>query len=175
MESERPDPRWSLELLGGLYLPTGDLGLLSLSAGPGFEVSTAYRFHQHLWVHSGWGWHRFTTDEEAADIDLEQTGYTFGGRYERPFRDDGITAFRIFAAGIWEHVPLEDSDGQVRADSGFGLGVDVGAGIALAIGKDRRLLPGVRFRSLPVELSPEGGSKADLTYLAVEVGAAYRF
>lgn len=51
----------------------------------------------------------------------------------------------------------------------------MGAVVALPIGRDWRLLPGVRFRSLPVELSPEGGSKADLTYLAIEAGAAYRF
>lgn len=175
VEAERPDHRWSLELLGGLDLPTGDLGLLPLNAGPGLEISAAYRFHEHLWVYAGWGWHRFTTDETEADIDLEQTGYAFGGRYEHPFRDDGIAAFRIFAAGTWEHVELEDAEGQVRADSGHGLGFDVGAGVALPIGRDWRVLPGVRFRSLPVELSPEGGSKADLTYLAVEVGVAYRF
>lgn len=175
VEAERPDHRWSLELLGGLDLPTGDLGLLPLNSGPGLEFSAAYRFHEHLWVYAGWGWHRFTTDEAEADIDLEQSGYAFGGRFEHPFRDDGVAAFRIFAAGTWEHVELEDAEGQVRADSGHGLGFDVGAGVALPIGSDWRLLPGVRFRSLPVELSPEGGSKADLTYLAVEVGVAYRF
>ncbi len=175
VEAERPDHRWSLELLGGLNLPTGDLGLLPLDPGPGFEASAAYRFHERLWVYAGWGWHRYTTDESEADIDLEQTGYTFGGRFEHPFRDDGLAAFRIFAAGTWEHVELEDAEGRVRADSGHGLGFDVGAGVAVPIGRDWRLLPGLRFRTLPVELSPEGGRKADLTYLAIEVGAAYRF
>ena len=175
VETERPDHRWSLELFAGLDLPTGDLGLLPLNPGPGFEASVGYRFHEHLWVYAGWGWHQFTTDEAEADIDLEQTGYTFGARFEHPFRDDGTAAFRIFGGGTWEHVELEDADGQIRADSGHGLGFDVGAGLALPIGRDWRLLPGVRFRSLPVELSPEGGSKADLTYVAIEVGAAYRF
>ena len=77
----RAQDRWSVEAMGGLAFPTKKLGETDLGTGIGFEGKVSYRFLEHLAAYGGWSWLHFATDESAlgAEMDVEETGYLFGG------------------------------------------------------------------------------------------------
>lgn len=72
--------RWSLEVLPGVVVPTGDLGPVGLETGFGIEGTVGYRLMPHLIGYAGWDWHQFGTDEATvpSGTDIDETGYAFG-------------------------------------------------------------------------------------------------
>ena len=171
--------RWSLEIGGGALSPTQDLGNADLSTGLGLEAVVAYRFLPHLSGYAGWGWHHFTADESFAgpDIDVEETGYTFGLRFAHPLRAFPFDYF-LQVGVIFDHIELENDEGDVTADSEHGLGWQVGGGVILPLSERWRLLPGVRYRSLSRDMEVDGVDtdvEADLTYVTVRLGLSRTF
>ena len=168
--------RLSLEISGGGAFPTQDFGEADLGADFGLEAALAYRFLPRVSGYAGWGWHHFAPDEPfaGADVDVEETGYTFGLRFARPF---GALPLRYFvqAGGTYDHIELEDDD-EITADSDHGLGWEVGAGVMLPFGNKWHLVPGVRYRSLSRDIDMNGAStEADLSYFTVRVGLSRSF
>lgn len=179
--------RWSLEIGGGALAPTQDLtqdlGDADLSTGLGLEAVVTYRFLPHLSGYAGWGWHHFTADElfaglaEVAEVDVEETGYTFGLRFAHPVRALPLEYF-LQAGGIVDHIELENDEGDLVADSEHGLGWQVGGGLVLPLSDHWRLLPGVRYRSLSRDIEVDGVEtdvEADLTYVTVRLGLSRTF
>lgn len=177
VDGARAQDRWSLELRGGAALPTQDLGDLDLATGFGFEGTAEYRPLPHLGVYAGWDWHRFSTEEEIAgpDVDVEETGYALGLRFQHPLRGDAGPALRLRAGGTYNHIEIED-EGEITADSEHGVGWEAGAGLVFDLGGGWRFSPGARFRALSRDLEIGGvETGVDLTYVAIEAGIARRF
>ncbi len=87
--------RLSLEVRSGVAYATQDLGDADLGAGVGFEATVGYRFMPHLSGYAGWGWGHFAADASFAgpNVDVEETGYTFGLHFMHPL---GISFSRSF-------------------------------------------------------------------------------
>jgi hypothetical protein len=168
---------WSLDVRGGAAFPTQDFGVDELDTGVGFEGTIAYRFMPHLWVYGGWDWYHFQADQALSlvDVDVEETGYAFGLRFEHPIERFGSPSIWLRVGGTYNHIEIEDHD-DTTADSGHGLGFEAGAGVALRLGDRWYLTPGARFRALTREFVVSGvGTDVDLTYVALEVGLSRRF
>lgn len=168
---------WSLDVRAGAAFPTADLGASELDTGFGFEGTVAYRFQRHLAAYGGWGYHSFGTGD-ATDTDVDETGYAFGLRFEHPFAGETGSgpAFRLRAGGTYNHIEVEDADGDLVADSGHGLGWEAGAGVTFPVGESVRVSPGVRYRSLSRDLTiSDVTTDVDLQYVAVEVGVTWTF
>lgn len=169
--------RWAFDVRVGTGFATTELGDADLDRGFGFEGALMVRAMEHVFVYAGWDWHRFSSDQSFAgtDIDFEETGYAFGLLFEHPFGGDTGPAIRLRAGGTANHIEVEDG-GDIIADSGHGLGFEVGAGVALPIQDRWRVTPGVRYRMLSRDI--EIGSLStpvDLNYVAVELGFSRLF
>lgn len=170
--------RWTLELTGGAAVPTGDLGDASLNAGLTFGASVSARVMPHLAVYGGWDWVHVSTDEEVGgELDVEETGYGFGLRFEHPLRGEaGFPKVRLQAGGTYKHIEVEDDEGDLVADSGHGLGFEGGAGLAVALGEQWQLTPMLRYRSLSRDLDLGFGEQSvELQYVTFELGFSRAF
>lgn len=168
---------WGIELRPGANFATKDLGNANLKTGFGFEGTIKYQFLKHLSAYAGWGWNKFTADASFAGSknDFEETGYTFGLQFIHPFSDERLS-FLVEAGGIYNHIEVENTNGDIIADSKHGLGWQAGVGIAVPVGKHFDLIPAVRYRALSRDI-PIGESKTavDLNYVSVGVGLAWKF
>jgi hypothetical protein len=171
---------WTLDLRAGAALPTQDLGQDEISTGTGFEGSLGYRIMEHVSAYAGWDWHRFAADQSFAgsDVDFEETGYAYGVRFEHPFSGEsgGGPAYTLRAGGTYNHLEIENSEGDIIADSGHGAGWEVGAGVTFGLNEAWRVSPGARYRSLSsdVELG-DTTTDVDLRYVALEIGITWSF
>lgn len=164
--------RFGIQLLVDGSTATQDVGDADLNPGFGFEANLTYRFMPHLSAYAGWGWQRFGSDGSfaGAEMDFEETGYRFGLQFMHPLGATPVDYF-VRAGGIYNHIELENSDGDITADSGHGLGWQAGAGIAVPVGAKWRLMPGLRYQSLSRAVNVGTVSTdVDLTYVALEVG-----
>lgn len=171
--------RFAIELRPELAVPVSDLSDASLDAGFGFEVVASYRIMPHVSVYGGWDWHRFSTDEFAGvvEADVEETGYAFGLRFQHPIGSSETMAFRAHAGGMYNHVEVEDADGELSQDTGHGLGWEAGVGAAFRLGDAWEVSPGLRLRSLErdFEAGSFGPVTATLQYIGIGVGFARWF
>lgn len=178
--------RWSIEITGDGAFPTGKLGGAELKTGFGIGANVQARLQQHLLAYAGWEWHQFKSDELVASqtIDVEETGYTFGLRFAHPFSGEATTSGgRRFVPGYWlraggllNHLELENEDGDLISDTKHGLGWEAGAGITLPISTRFALTPGVRFRSLPRDLTLGSTTRSvTLNYVMASVGFTFGF
>lgn len=171
--------RWGFEGRLNVDLPTQEVAGQELGTGLGLGGTLHYRFLPHLGVYGGWDWAHFNPDDSFAgpDVDLEETGYSFGLRFEHPFSgEEGGAAWWARAGGTYAHLEVEDQEGDRIADSGHGLGWEVAGGIAYGFRPGWALNPGVRFRSLSREVTiGTTTTSVDLSYVALEVGVTRRF
>ena len=170
--------RFLVELRGGPAFATDALSDADLGRGWGAEATASYRFLPHLSLYGGWGWRWFPASGNAfagADVDVEEAGYTFGLQFAHPVGSSPIGYF-LRAGGIYNHLEIENSEGSRIADSGYGLGWQIGAGVIVPLGRQWYLMPGVRYRALACSISV-GTTRTDveLTYVAVGVGVARAF
>lgn len=168
---------FSFEFRTGVDFATQELGNADLNTGFGFEGTFAYRFMPHLSAYAGWGWHRFASDNSFAgsSVDFEETGYTFGLQFLHPLGATQLDYF-VRAGGIYNHIEAENSDGDITADSGHGLGWQAETGLAFDIGNKWQLRPGVRYRSLSRDIEiGNTTTDTDLSYFEFGVGIAKFF
>jgi len=168
------DATWSLDFQAGAAVPTSEIEGEDVGTGFGFEANVAYRIATHVSVYGGWDWHRFAPDAVLGepDVDLEETGYVVGLRFDHPFgAETGHgPSYRLRAGVTLNHIELEDSDGELIDDSGHGAGFEVGAGLFMPLTDTWRIGPEVRFRALSRELDIGSGDvDVDLRYLAFDI------
>ncbi|NHE57624.1 outer membrane beta-barrel protein [Cyclobacterium plantarum] len=164
--------RWSLEFRPGVNLPTQKLGDADLKTGYGFEGSLAYSFLPHLSVYGGWSWNRFGADQSfaGANTDFEETGYTYGLQFIHPISTSNLSLL-LRAGGLANHIELENSDGDIIADSGHGFGWQVEAGVSIPISEKWRAQPGLRYRALSRDVRLNGSTfGTDLNYISLGIG-----
>jgi opacity protein-like surface antigen len=169
--------KWSVEIRPNLDFPTQDLGDAELNPGFGIEVAIGYRFMEHLGAYAGWGYNTFNADNSFAgtDTDFDETGYTFGFQFIHPIHNSSIS-YLLRAGGIYNHIEAENWEGDILADSGHGLGWEIGAGLQIDLGSQWNLRPQFGYRELSREI--ETGSfkgDVDLNYISFGVGIAKIF
>jgi opacity protein-like surface antigen len=171
----------SIELGAGIAVPVQDFGNAELGTGFGFGANVRYRFQPHLLGYAGWEWFHFSADLAPDELDVEQTGYTFGLRYEHPIgseRPAGTPspAWWVRAGGLLAHVELEDEAGESAGDTDHGLGWEAGLGISWPLNNRVAVTPGVRIRMLGREIDMGlGAQDATLTYVTAGVGVVVGF
>lgn len=167
----------SLEIRPAADFATEKLADADLNTGFGFEATLAYRFMPHLSAYAGWGWHKFTADDSFAgsDVDFEETGYTFGLQFLHPLGVSNLDYF-IGAGGIYNHIEVENNDGNITSDSGHGLGWQTEAGLVFPLNNNWSLKPGVRYRSLSRDIEIGNVTPStDLRYIELGVGISVKF
>ena len=180
--AQSPTSRWSLELTAGGALPTSTLGGSNLATGFGVGANVRFRLQNHLATYAGWEYHHFSSDQLQATqtLDVEETGYTVGLRFEHPFRGEVLTprtpAYWLRGGALYDHLEVENDDGDLIGDTGHGLGWEVGAGVTLPLGDRVALTPGLRYRTLRRDLPVAGTTRAvTLSYVALGAGLVLRF
>lgn len=164
--------RFSVQLRPGVSFATTELGNADLKTGFGFEVSAGYHFLEHIAAYAGWGWNRFSSDQSfaGADTDFEETGYIFGLQFTYPFQNDLPFGYFLKAGGIYNHIEVENKNGDIIADSGHGLGFQVETGLSFSPDESWRIIPGIKYQTLSRDIKLEGAVyKVDLNYLSVGV------
>ncbi|MDD5609338.1 MAG: hypothetical protein PHY57_12550 [Ignavibacterium sp.] len=103
--------RWNLEFRSGASFSTENFRNTDMQTGLGFECTIAYRFMPHLAAYAGWGWNKFSADNSfaGANIDFEETGYTFGFQFVHPISETSLS-YLIRAGGIFNHIEVENAD-----------------------------------------------------------------
>ena len=170
--------RLSMDLRGAVATPTAKLAGTELETGFGFGATLAYRIQPHLHLYGGWDWMHFSANQSfaGAEMDFEETGYTFGLRFEHPFRAGAALAYRLEGGGTYKHNELENTAGDLVANTGHGLGYEAGVGLVVPIRSAWSLAPTLRYRSLTRDYSVAGSStEGDLRYIALEVGLSRSF
>lgn len=165
--------RWGVEFRAHGAVATQDELQDDAQGGYGFEASLFVRLYQHLGVYAGWDWSQFTTLQTIAgpDVDMEETGYAVGLRFEHPVSPDGGTTLWLRGGATLNHLELEDHAGNVIDDTGHGFGWEAGAGVALRLGANWDLTPGIRYRSLSRDVEVDGLTiPVPLQYVAFEMG-----
>ena len=175
--AQEKEKRFGVELSVGASMATSKPGDASLNPGFGFEGIFHYRFVQHLGVYGGWGWNRFGADNSfaGADVCFEETGYVLGLQYKHPI---GTTPLSYYfrAGGLYNHLEIENAQGEIIGDTGHGLGFQLAAGVDYSLGRNWSITPGLKFNYLANDVEMEGVT-TDLThnYLSLRIGILKRF
>lgn len=174
--SANAQQRWSIELRPGVNFATEDLGPVELNTGFGVEATLAYKIMPHMAVYAGWGWNQFSGDGLVEnDLDFEETGYTFGLRFVHPITSYDIK-YVLAAGGIYNHIEIEDANGDLLADTGHELGWEVQAGLSFDLGVGFEVRPLVSYRSLSTTATIDDFKQdLDLKYIAVGAGIVKTF
>jgi hypothetical protein len=182
-QTARESSRWSMELNVDGAFPAAKLGDAELDAGLGFGGNVRVRLQRHLLAYAGWEWHHFATDNLIAsqELDVEETGYTFGLRFEHPFRgessaDGRALGYWLRAGGTVNHLEIENDDGDLVADTKHGLGWEAGGGLTIPLRDRLALAPGVRYRMLSRDLTIGQTTRSvTLRYVTATVGFTVAF
>lgn len=167
----------SLEFRPGLNFPSEQIAGVEISTGFGFELTLAVDLFSNISVYTGWGWNEFRADEELGEVylDLEETGFSLGLQMDQPLGDSGFS-FLLRGGAIYNHFELEDVEGNVFADSGYGLGWQVESGIGFNISPTWRLRPTFRYRTLIRDIEIDNVRyPVDLNYFSVGLGLTKEF
>lgn len=168
---------FGFELSSGVSIATDKLAESTLNPGFGFEGILHYRFMQHFGVFAGWGWNRFGANESFAgnDVCFEETGYVYGFQFKHPIQTMPISYY-LRAGGLYNHIEIENADGDIIGDTGHGFGLQFAAGIDYSIGKNWSITPGVKYNSLSRDVEKEGVTTSlKQNYLSVRVGFLKKF
>ena len=169
--------KWGLELRPGVDYATQDILDADLGLGFGAELTIAYRFMPHLAAYAGWSYNNFAVDQSFAgpDASFEETGYTFGFQFIHPIGESTLS-YLVRVGGTYNHIEIENNDGDIIIDSGHGLGWQAEAGLVIPLGERFSLLPSVRYRSLNRDIEIENeNTSVNLNYLSVGVGLSWSF
>jgi hypothetical protein len=170
--------KWSFSLRPGINFATKKLGDTELKTGFGVEGAFAYRFMPHLGAYAGWSWNKFAASQSAAgaNMDFEETGYSFGLQFIHPFSEKSRINYMVKGGGTYNHIETENSEGKIINDTGHGLGWQLGVGAAIPVGKKINLVPEIRYRSLSRDIKIDNTTTAiDLNYVSVGVGFSFSF
>ncbi|NTW26507.1 MAG: porin family protein [Lentimicrobium sp.] len=175
--AQEKEKRFGFEVSGGASFATSDLGGANLQVGLGGEGVFHYRFMPHLGAFAGWGYNAFSAENSFAgnEIDFEETGYVFGLQFKHPVGISPVSYY-VRAGGLYNHIELENTDGNIIGDTGHGFGWQVAGGVDIPLGRNWSLTPGVKFNSLSGDVNMEGTTtQLDLNYIQVRVGILKNF
>lgn len=169
--------KFGVEINGGASFGIAELDDAKLNAGFGFEGLFHYEFIKNLGIYAGWGWNRFVSDNSFAGIDarFEETGYVFGLQYRYPISNSPVAVF-VRGAGLYNHIEIENVDGDIIADTGHGFGGQAAIGVEVNVGSGWSLSPGVKFNFLNRTASYQNVEhELGLQYMSARLSVIKRF
>jgi len=175
--SQENEKRFGFELSGGPSLATRELDGNKLEKGFGFEGIFHYRFMPHTGVYAGWGWNRFSAESSFAgnSTDFEETGYVFGIQFNHSIYGL-LSSYFLRAGALYNHIEVENDNGDIIGDTGHGLGFQLAAGVDIPLGTKWSLTPGVKYNAISAETTLEGVPfQMDYHYMSVRIGILKRF
>jgi hypothetical protein len=164
--------RFSFEINSGPSIANKDLGGADLNIGGGFEGIFHYRIMPHVSTHLGWGWNKFSANQSFAgpDIDFEETGYIFGLQFKHPFKSNSLSWF-VRASGLYNHIEIENNDGDIIEDTGHGLGFQFAGGLDIPLNNKWSFTPSLKLNSLSRDLDTGSTTRnLDLNYNSLRLG-----
>lgn len=170
--AQQGSSRFSFEFAGGPSYANRTLAGADLNIGGGFEAVFHYRFMPHTGAYAGWGWNKFSADRSFAgdDMDFEETGYVFGLQFKHPIGAGNMNGY-VRAGGLYNHIEIENTDGDIVEDTGHGFGFQLAAGLEIPVSQKWSITPGIKFNSLSRDL--ESGSvnrDLNLSYDCLRIG-----
>jgi len=165
------------ELNGGFSLPNGKINGTTVYPGVGFEALVHYRISADFNLFGGWGLNSLPSTSSFAgdDIVFEETGYVFGLQYSRQFANSSLGYF-IRGGALINHIELENTSGDIIADSQHGLGTQIAAGFIIPLRSNWSINPGLKFSSLTRDIEIEGVThQVKDDYTSVRVGIIKMF
>ena len=169
--------KWSLEFRPGADFAAEDISNAHLGQGYGTELTIAYRLMPHLSAYAGWSYNNFSVDQSFAgsDASFEETGYTFGLEFIHPIEELNIK-YLLRAGGTYNHLEIENNDGDIIIDSGHGLGWQAEAGLVIPLTDKFSLMPSLRYRSLSRNIDIDNvTTPVHLNYFSAGVGLSWSF
>jgi hypothetical protein len=170
--SQETEKRFGIELNGGASFSATKPENTTLNTGFGFEGLLQYQFMKNTSIYGGWGWNRFGADDSFAgkDVCFEETGYILGLQYKHSFQDSPFSVF-LRGGGLYNHIEIEDADGDIIHDSKHGFGWQAAAGFGINLGSGWSINPGVKFNYLVKESSFQEISRTlNMNYFSARVG-----
>jgi hypothetical protein len=136
--------------------------------GLGLALGGAYNFTPSLAVYAGFSRLSFGV-EGGGDLDLVDSGLNAGLRYTLPVV--GRTLVPYLRGGLVYHQLSIDTPFG-RSSSDYGLGFDIGGGLAVPLSPRFSLQPSVSY----VAYSPNiDGRSSNVSYFTMGAGLGYRF
>ncbi len=177
--AQEKEARFGMELSGGISAALKKLDDAKMKVGAGFEGTLHYRFYKSLGAYAGWGWNRFSAENSFAgkNCDFEETGYVFGLQFKQAIGSLPLSYY-VRAGGLWNHIEIESSKGDLLKDTKHGLGYQLAGGVYIPIGKGWSANAGLKFNSLnrkDIEFSDNVKRTLDLKYLSLRVGVLKMF
>lgn len=177
--AQEKEPKFGIELSGGSSIALKKLEDAKMNVGFGFEGTLHYRFYQHLGAYAGWGWNRFSSDNSFAgkNCDFEETGYVLGLQFKHPIGNSPISYY-VRAGALWNHIEVENKDGDITEDTKHGWGYQLAGGIYIPIGKKWSINTGLKYNSVNrknIEFSDNRKRSFDLKYLSLRIGISKIF
>jgi len=174
--AQEKDKRFAFELSGGPSFPTSEF-VDGIKMGFGFEGTFQYRFLPFASVYGGWGSNWLSTESTNSEdnMDYEETGYILGLQFNYPLKASSSSLF-LRAGALYNHIEVENDNGEILEDTGHGLGYQVTGGIDISLGSGWSLTPGVKFNFLSGETESEGTTRQiDYQYISARIGIMKRF
>jgi hypothetical protein len=167
--------KWNATIRTGVNFPTKKLGGVDLKTGFGFDGTIGYRVMPHVFVNAGWGWNRFASNNEGNN-DYEETGYILGLQFVHPISTSRLS----FVGGInalYNHIEVENNNGDIIADTGHGWGWQADAGIGIHLSNKTKLIPSFRYRALSrdLKIGTAPAIPVDLNYFSGGLGLSFTF
>jgi opacity protein-like surface antigen len=147
---------FSIEVRGGLALPTGDLKDEDVTSGVALSVNGQFRFNPMFAAYAEFNWAQFGV-EDADDVDVTDQGFgggviaNFNAGSVQPFLKAGVTVNQLTV----DEIDAEDEQ----------IGFRVGGGLSVPLGNRMSVTPGVTYTQYGIE-----DADFDVSHLTVDVG-----
>lgn len=169
--------KWSLEFRPNLDYATTKIGDEKIKTGFGFDANVTFNFITNMGVYAGWGWNSYRAENipETGNIDLNQTGYTFGLQYINAINNSAIGYFLKFG-GLFAHIEVEDETGDTIADTDHEWGWEITGGLYLFNVSTFSLRPQLGYRSFSGNFNSGSlGEQVDINDFFFGIGIAKSF
>lgn len=149
--------RWKVSFRPGIDFSAGKIGESHLDIGYGLEGTISYRFQQHLSAFAGWSFNSFSAKQSVTGIngEFDESGYNFGFQFMYPIADASKFSYVVGIGGMYNHIEAENYKRETMANSGYGLGWQMEAGLSYVILKQLDVMPTVRYHSFSREITIE--------------------
>lgn len=175
--AQENNSRFGFEFNADASMAVNKLGGTELNPGGGFEAIVHYQFMPHTGAYAGWGWNKFSANQSFAgsNSDFEETGYLFGIQFKHPFRGSS-TSYFFRAGGLYNHIEIENNDGNIIEDTGHQLGLQLAAGVDIPLAGRWNLMPGLKFNSHSHTIDGDGKDRnLNLNYISARIGIVKTF
>jgi len=131
----------------------------------------------NIGIYAGWGKNWLSSETTSSDTnkDYEESGYVLGLQFLQPIKSSNYSYF-LRAGALYNHVEVENDNGDITEDTGHGLGLQMAAGMDINLGSSWSLTPVVKYNSMLQYLNSDGGSIGiNYNYLSVRIGILKMF